>query len=315
MYSNFTFTTAGELTPLIGIKRSISNGALYLNTYKDLDNIRITATQNKIQYVLDIIEPDKIIFDDFDQSEQSLISTIFYGSNGSIQSVINKKVATASGRREDNSLKFSDAVDGHCAALHGMLRVMFNIIPPNDTILGHAHNLFTTLLYTLVMRVFGKDYSINQRNTSEEELACIRYACAYISAIKHFELSCSPNDVAVPLTLMMFSRVKPVVYQLIDNSIVNYNTFIQYIANKTILKNIDKSVFIEGVLRQLGYRGLVLLDCGIDFMLDCLLSKSINRIMARGISKMMLPQQYESLNRKVIQAYYMQRTLNVPRGN
>ena len=313
MYSNFTFITNGELVPQIGIKRAVSNNAISLDTYKDFDNIRITATQNKIQYVLDIIEPNKILFDDFDQSEQSLISTIFYGAGGSVYSVINKKVSTASGRREDNSLKFDDAVDGHCAALHGMLRLMFNIIPPNDTILGHAHNLFTTLLYTLVMRVFGKDYSINQRNTSEDELACIRYACACISAKKHFELSCSVNDVAVPLTTLMFSRVRPITYQVLDGSIIDYSTFIQYIANKTILKNIDKSIFIEGVLRQLGYRGLVLLDCGIDFMLDCLLSKSINRIMSRGISKMILPQQYESLNRKVIQAYYMQRSLNVPR--
>ena len=150
-------------------------------------------------------------------------------------------------------------------------------------------------------------------HTSEDELACIRYACACISAKKHFELSCSVNDVAVPLTTLMFSRVRPITYQVLDGSIIDYSTFIQYIANKTILKNIDKSIFIEGVLRQLGYRGLVLLDCGIDFMLDCLLSKSINRIMSRGISKMILPQQYESLNRKVIQAYYMQRSLNVPR--
>ena len=104
MYSNFTFTTAGELSAVIGIHKN-TNDPIALSTYTDLDNLRITAAQQKVQYVLDLVEPSKIIFDDFEPEENSLISTLSYNTMGSVSAIVNKRLSTAAKRREDSTLR------------------------------------------------------------------------------------------------------------------------------------------------------------------------------------------------------------------
>ena len=308
MYSNFTFTTAGELSTVIGVHKNISD-PIALSTYTDLDNLRITAAQQKVQYVLDLVEPSKIIFDDFEPEENSLISTLSYNTMGNVAAIVNKRLSTAAKRREDGSLRFADAVDGHCATLHGMLRILFANNPPNDTILGHAHGIFTTVLYNiLVTRVFNKDYALI--DSEENELAAIRYACACITAKKLFQLNCNINDVSIPLTTIMFNRVDPKTYAT-NNNIITYDSFMGYLTEKTSLKNIDKSTLVNGIIRILGARALVILECGVDFMIDCMLSKAINRILSHNLYKILGLQQYDNMQRKIIATYSQQASLNI----
>ena len=316
MYTNLTFITSGELTAPMGLKRSISNESISLNTYNKLDDLRLTAAQNKCQYVMDLVSPDKIVFDEFPIEENGLISTLLYNNNGGLTSVVSSRAATAIPRRDDGSLRFGDTIDGHIATIHGMLRILFATIPPNETILGHAHNLFCTMLYSIIiMKIFNKTYGLSQRmDFTEEQQAAIRYGCACVTASKLFELSCSINDVAVPLTSLMFGRVRPSFYQ-VDNNITTYAALAEYISEKTLIKNISQSDIINGIIRQLGHRALVLLECGVDFLIDCLLCRSINNIIAHNLLKNMYGgNQYESLQRKIVQAYFQQANLNINRG-
>ena len=310
MYTNYTFTSDGELTRVVGIKRNLSNNAIPLDTYSKLDDLKLTAAQNKVGFVLDLVEADKIFYDDFPIEENSVVSSLMYSKAG-VYGIINKKNSTATTRRDDNTLRFEDSVDGHIATLHAMLRVLFSNIPPNETILGHSHNLFTTMLYILITKIFNKDYGLTRRDDmEEEELAAIRYACACITGKKLFELNCSINDVAVPLTTMVFNRVRSS-YYVTSNNITTYESFATYLAEKTILKNITRSELINGILRQLGHRALLILDCGIDFILDCLFCKTSNNIIAHNIFKNLSRQQYDNLQRKIIQTYVQQVQLNI----
>ena len=316
MYTNLTFVTDGELTAQMGLKRAISNSAITLNSYNKMDELTLTATQNKVKFVIDLVDPERIVFDDFPIEENSLISTLLYNNTGGITAVISKKASSAAPRRDDGTLRFGDTIDGHIAAIHGMLRILFANIPPNETILGHAHNLFCTMLYSMiVMKIFNKDYGLSQRNDfTEDQQAAIRYGCACVTASKLFELSCSINDVAIPLTTFMFGRVRPSFYQT-DNNITSYTALAEYISEKTLIKNISQADIVNGVLRQMGHRALVLLECGVDFLIDCLLCKSINNIIAHNLLKNMYgSNQFEYLQRKIVQAYYQQASLNIGRG-
>ena len=305
MYSNFTFMTDGELVSQMGMQRGSLVDPLYLNTYGSLDELRITAIQQKLEYLLEL----KIIFSDFESEEISLISKLMIGSNGT-SVVVNKRLATATGRREDNSLRFLDKIDGHIATLHGMLRYLFSTYTPNDTILGHAHNLFTTLLYALIISAFRKNYAIYE--LPEENRACIRYACACISAKKHFVLSCDVNDVAVPITKFLFDRVSPSFY-VTNNNITTYEAMIEYLREKAKLENIDKITFINSILMTLGQRALIILECGVDMIIDCVLSKANSQILSRSLYKMLI-QHYSDLQRKIFMTYSQQITLKTDTG-
>ena len=54
MYSNFTFMTDGELVSQMGMQRGSLVDPLYLNTYGSLDELRITAIQQKLEYLLEL---------------------------------------------------------------------------------------------------------------------------------------------------------------------------------------------------------------------------------------------------------------------
>ena len=308
MYTNFTFTADGELIGKMGIQTGAIEGELNLNTYSDFDNIRITAAQQKLQYLLDLVTPDKILISDFSPTETGLISKLSYSSNGTI-GLVSKKASTAVARREDNSVRFQDSIDGHIAILHGMLRLLFATVTPNDIILGHAHNIFTTLLYSMIIGSLSKNYTIVE--LPEQNLAAIRYGCACISAKKHFELNFNINDVAIPITTMMFERVPPSFYQT-DNNIITYAALAEYIKEKAKIIDLDKMTFINNVMMRLGQRALIILECGVDMVIDCLLSKSTSRILSKNLYKM-LGQNYEKLHRNVSQSFYQQVSLNIGR--
>lgn len=300
----------------MGIRRNISNNSLSLDGFSKFDDIRIVAAQNKISFVLDLVTADRIIYDDFPIEENSMVSSLFYGNDGKTMAVINKDISTATARRDDGTIRFVEGIDGYISTLHGMLRILFSNIPPNETILGHAHNLFCTMLYGLiVMKIFNRDYGLSQRNDfTEEQQAAIRYACACVTAKKLFDLSCPINDVAEPLTKLVFGRVRPT-YYLTNNNIITYEALAEYISEKTLLKNISKIDIINGCIRQFGHRALVILDCGVDFLIDCLFCKSVNNVVAHNLLKNMFGgQQYESLQRKIVQTYSQQATLNIGRG-
>lgn len=298
--------TAGELGVKGGIRSPRSNDIIKLDTYKDIDNIGLTAAHLRMKYVIDNIDSDRVIYEDFDVSENGMISILDTDNRGSYV-ICNKSMATAVKRRDDQTLRFIDAVDGHIATLHGMLKLLFFTKPPTDTVLGHAHNIFTSLLYSMIIRMFNKDYSLIR--LPEKHLACIRYACACISASKHFLLDIDNiNDVCVPITTMTFNRVNPEFYKT-DNNIKTYESFVGYIAEKGGLHNLEKSTLINGILRMLGYRALITLECGADMLIDCLLSKSINHILSHNLFKLLGPVQHDNLNRKILQLYMQQLTM------
>lgn len=306
MYNNLTFNTAGELSNRLGINNGNVSNALSLSTYANKDDIQISAAQQKIQWILQLVPFEKILFTDFDAEEINMISKIAYTNNGTV-SLVNKRISTATPKREDGTLRFQDSLEGHIATLHGMLRWLFATYTPNDTILGHAHNIFTTLLYSMVISTFRKNYEILE--LPEENRAAIRYACACISASKHFELNCDINDVAVPITTLMFNRVMPSYYQT-NNNITTYAAMSEYLKEKAQLTNMDKLTFITSIMMRLGQRALIILESGIDMLIDCMLSKATTRMISRNLYKMLLSN-YENLNKKVIQSFYQQIALNI----
>lgn len=307
MYSNFTNTTAGELSSKMGIINSISpQDTISLTNFNNLDELRLTASQNKVQYLLDLVPTEKIGFTTFTPEENGFISMLYY-NNGMVMSMINKDSSTVAIKRDDNSIRFGDTIDGHISILHAMLRVLFSTTAPNDTILGHAHNLFTTTLYALIISLFNREYSLIR--LTEDYLACIRYACACISAAKHFQLTCSINDVAIPMTRLIFSRVAPSFYAT-DNNISTYEGFTTYLSEKVGIL-VDKPTFINAVIRRLQYRALVILECGLDFMIDCILSKTSTNILSRNLYKTIGMQQYVNLHNKIGAAFYQQVSLNI----
>ena len=294
------------------MRQTSVNSQLTLATYNAIDQLRIMATNAGVNTLFDIIitNPERIIYEDFSESESSLISTLVFSSGG-INAAVNKKLATAGIMRDGNTLKFSNEVDGRVATLHAILRLLFNTIPPLDTILGQAHHLFTTLMYTLVLNNFNKDYSLI--DIPEEQKASLRYACACITAAKHFELSCNINDVAIPMTTMILSSVRPASY-VTNNNIVTWEGFALYLKERVNI-DIDKSSFINKLLTTLSNRTLILMECGVDLMIDCLLSK-INGTMLipRKLGTSLIkPQMYSNIKNKIAQVYYQQLSLNIPR--
>lgn len=270
--------------------------------------MKITAAQLRLQYLFDYVPTSKIMFDDFTPEENGLVSSLIYNNQG-IGAICNKKYATATARRDDGTLRFSDKIDGHCSAIHGMLRVMFNTIPPIDIILGHAHNMFTTILYSLIIRIFNRDYSLI--TFPEQQLAAIRYACACISGYKHFEMNEAVNMCAVPITTMIFNRVNPNYYLSIHNPINSYDAFVSYLEDRCGITGIDKSTVINAILRQLGYRALITLECGADMMIDILLSKSVNHIISSNLYKIIGIKNYDNIQSKISQLYNKQANSNI----
>ena len=212
-------------------------------------------------------------------------------------------------RRLDNTLRFDDKIDGHCSVIHGMLRILFNIMPPIDHILGEAHNMFTTILYSLIIRIFNRDYSII--TFPEENLAAIRYACACISAYKHFQMNDEVNKVAIPITTQIFNRVNPNFYISIHDPINTYKAFTSYIADRGNLEGIDKGTLINSILRQLGYRALISLESGIDMMLDILISKTVNHLISYNLYKIVGIKNYDNIQNKISNLYNKQIDLSL----
>ena len=309
MYSNFTFLTAGELTGVFGSQNGGVPNKIEFSSYTAMDDLRITAAQQRLTWVLDLVPQSKVIFGDFQPEESSMISKLGTSSSGPF-AVVNSRLATAVARREDNSIRFTDTINGHIAALHGILRVLFSSYTPNDTILGHAHFVFTTVLYSMIISAFRKNYSIY--DLPEENLASIRYACACVSAAKHFELSCSINDVSIPMTSLLFGRV-PFSYYATDNNITSYEAMAEYLKSRANLANVDKITFINSCMMTLGQRALVILESGVDMIIDCLLSKSSSRILSKNLYRQ-LGQQYDNLHKKVAQSYSQQISLGIETG-
>ena len=56
MYNNFTNTTAGELSSRMGIINSVvPQETISLTNFNNFDELRLTASQNKVQYLLDLV--------------------------------------------------------------------------------------------------------------------------------------------------------------------------------------------------------------------------------------------------------------------
>lgn len=237
-----------------------------------------------------------------------MISALTFNNQG-IGAICNKKVAGAAIRRLDETLRFDDKIDGHCSVIHGMLRILFNIMPPIDHILGEAHNMFTTILYSLIIRIFNRDYSLI--TFPEENLAAIRYACACISAYKHFQMDDDVNSAAIPITTQVFNRVNPQFYKSVHTPINTYGAFTSYIADRGNLKGIDRGTLINSILRQLGYRALISLECGIDMMLDILISKAINHLISYNLYKIVGLKNYDNIQSKISALYNKQIDLSL----
>lgn len=246
MYDNMTFTTAGELSGQYGIVTDSSgSNSISLASYDKLDEIKITATQLKVQYILDVIDPADILFDTFPPEKDGMISELAYGRSG-VYALCNASKATARRRVDNNNLRFEDASDGYVAVLNSMMKLGFYRTPPSETILGHIHRLSANFLYTVIIRSFDKYY--NLVDLDESGLAGIRYACACISANKLFKLSVDTDMVAIPLTTMYYSRVNPKLYA--GYEMKTYADVVSYFNEKGIMIGLDKTTFIEAFIRQ-----------------------------------------------------------------
>lgn len=290
MYANITFTSAGEMFPATGLVNYLSNNTINFANYDKMDELRIAAVKFKLQSMLDKINPSEIVFDEFPTEQRNIISQLYYGNK--IIGVVNTIPATAKKRFDSDMVRFEDPSEGYIAVLHAMLRKSLIEATPIEMVLGQIHSIATKFLYTTIIRSFDRYFNLMDKK--EYDLAKIRYACAYVSAAKMFKLTTEINDVAVPVTRMTFGRVDPREYVTGDD-LSTYAGVANYLNTTGVMSGMNSGQLIEAFIRQLGYRSLVILECGADFFIDALLSRSVGRIIPRNLFKLIGQRECEIL--------------------
>lgn len=291
MFLGLTTTTNGEFLPEYGIIRHLDNTAMSLanNSPDIIDELRMTSSKFRLNYIFDYVNVDDIVFQIFPSEQRQMISQISYDGSR-ILGVINTELATAKAKADNTGIRFEEPSEGYIAVLHGLLRKGISNIKILDVLLNKIHNVFTTFLYSTIVRTLDKHFNLVSK--SETELACLRYACSYISAVKHFETDVDINEIAVPNTQIQFNRIDPKNY-ISDKPLDSYKEMANYLNEKQIMPGLDTGTLVEVFIRNLSYRSIVELECGIDLFIDMVLSKSIGHIIPRNLFKLVPPKQLQ----------------------
>ena len=94
----------------------------------------------------------------------------------------------------------------------------------------------------------------------------------------------------------------------LDIKLLYANLLLEFSIDKQML---GLKLLLELLNTEYKNRALILLDCGVDFIIDCLLCRSSNNVVAHNIYKNLSGQQYENLQRKIVQTYLQQAQLNI----
>lgn len=299
MFTNLSFITSGEFSPSYGIVKYLSGNALNLSSYEAIDELKVATIKFKLQYLMDYVHVTDIIFDYLPSEQRNMISQLYYGDK--IYGVINMESATAKKRMDSNAVRFEDPSEGYVAILHAMLRKGLSEVTPIETVLGRIHGIATKFMYTTIIRSFDKYFNLMDK--PEKDLAKIRYACAYVLACKMFTIDCSPNDIAIPTTSMVYSRVNPSDYETTED-LSTYKGMVNYLSETKVLEGLNIGAFMEAFIRHLGNRSLAILECGADFTIDVLLSKSIGRLIPRNLFKLVGPKECEVVSRLIAATFH-----------
>jgi hypothetical protein len=303
MYKNLTITTAGELCGKYGVHSGLSENSVCLDTYEHKDDILLALSAFKISFVSSYVSYTDIFFDLFAPEEASMISEIAYDRKGTV-GVCNVVTSTCRRKADGSGLSFSDQTEGYTCVMHTMLRKCLVDNPITNVLLGSIHAAFTTFLYAIIVRSFDRKY-YNLIEAGETTLSSIYYACACISAAKHFTTHVDINDAAISLTNLRYPRMREDKYVSIE-PIRTYSAMAAYFTERNIFPNISADTIIQTFIQKLGPRGIIVLDCGVDLLIDMLLSRSTARAVPTGIYKLIGDTQLANIHRNIVGLYAKQ---------
>ena len=303
MYKNLSITTVGELCGKYGVHPGLSSTAVSFDLYDRKDDIPLALSAFKISFVSSYVSYSDIFFDTFDPEEASMISQISYDRKGTV-GICNVVASTCRRRVDGSGLSFSDQTEGYTCVMHTMLRKCLVDNPVTNMLLGSIHSVFTTFLYGIIVRAFDRKY-YNLIEAGDFTLASIYYACACVSAAKHFQVSADINDTASSLTKIRYPRIDDRLY-VATEPIRTYKAMADYFTERNIFPNVSVDTIVQTFIQRLGPRGIVVLDCGIDLLIDMLLSRSTARAIPTGIYKLIADTQLANIHRNIVALYSKQ---------
>lgn len=300
MLKNISYMTNGELIPVSGLKPNLTAESFSIGIDRDLiSNLKITASMFKLSFMFDYISMKDIYAVRFQPEEDGFISQLAYTQAGTV-ALINERKSTIKLRQDGSGIRFEDTTEGFACILHACLRKLIMDFNPGTFLLSHIHELSTKFLYASLVRAFDKQY--NLVDSGEDKLAAIQYACSSISAAKHFVREGDINTLAVGSTKKLFPRINEDLY-ITSDQIDTYDKLVKYLDSREIIPNINLETFVEIFTRKMGARTFVVLESGIDFLIDAILAKSVSRSIPSGISKTLNERQIRSISTIFLEVY------------
>ena len=284
--------------PSTGILNYLSGNSINLGSLDTIDELKITLSKFKLNYLLDYVDINDIYFDTMPSEQRNMISQICYSK--SIYSVINYESSTVRKRMDGEGIRFEDPSDGYISIIHGLLRKGLVEIDPIELALGKYHVIATNFIYMTLIRSFDKYYNIIGK--TEKDLARIKYACACVTASKMFKITDDPNRFAEPVVSLDFKRVDPS-YYIVDDAPSTYAKVAEYLSNSKVMPNLNVGNLAEAFIRHLGNRSLVILESGVDFIIDTLLSKGVSKLIPRNLYKLVGERNYQIISQYIAASF------------
>lgn len=280
--------------PSTGIVNYLSGNSMNVGLLESIDELRISLSKFKLNYLLDYVDINDIYFDIMPSEQRNMISQICYSKN--IYSVINSDLATVKAKSDGSGIRFDNPSDGYLTIIHAMLRKGLLELDPIEVAMGKYHYIASNFIYITLIRSFDKYYNIVGKD--EKDLARIKYACACVTASKMFKITDDPNKFAEPIVSLDFKRIDPS-YYMVDDAPSTYAKMAEYLNKTKVMEGINLGNLVEAFIRHLGSRSLVILESGIDFIIDTLLSKAVSRLIPRNLYKLVGEKNYQIINQYI----------------
>ena len=135
--------------PSTGIVNYVSGNAMNVGLLENIDELRISLSKFKLNYLLDYVDINDIYFDNMISEHRNMISQICYSKN--IYAIINSDLATVKMKSDGSGIRFEDPSDGYLTIIHGMLRKGLLELDPIEVSMGKYHYIasnFTIALFT-----------------------------------------------------------------------------------------------------------------------------------------------------------------------
>lgn len=284
--------------PSTGIVNYLSGNSMNVGLLENVDELRISLSKFKLNYLLDYVDINDIYFDIMPSEQRNMISQICYSKN--IYAIINSNLSTVKMKSDGSGIRFDDPSDGYLTIIHGMLRKGLLELDPIELAMGKYHYIASNFIYITLIRSFDKYYNIVGK--SEKDLARIKYACACVTAAKMFKITDDPNKFAEPIVSLDFKRIDPS-YYMVDDAPSTYAKMAEYLNNTKVMEGMNLGSLVEAFIRHLGSRSLVILESGVDFIIDTLLSKAVSRLIPRNLYKLVGEKNYQTINQYIAASF------------